>query len=601
MRLMALIHFAALASFLFLFATLHAQRGRSDPAGRSLRVFLANMATWVLLEIFLYFPMSVGLEGIVYRAMAVCWIPSSFWFLRFVYRLLKIKTDWIYFLFAGISLVGVLVYVTTDLGLAGIKYGEWGTSDISTEHFIFFSAIPLTTGMMVVVLSIRQSYLSNVTIIRKSLRIIASGVLLVLATSASLEIMIFFTDGIWSTVRLSSCTSLLLIPFVIYAAKKFDFLSGGMVRVAEEIFEDIRDGIVLVDRNSLIQRVNPAAQSMLGVTANTAEGSEVDAILQNWSSLKEKKNGEMTVRDRTRSDRFLSISVSIVTSHSAHRGWIVLIRDLTEQKSAREVLQRSFKELEAEIESRTEEIRRTRRMEAIGTMTGGIAHDFNNLLTAIIGFTSAAREDLPVEHKIQRDLNEVLTAANKARDIVDQMLELGRHSDPQREMIEIGPFVERVLTLVESFLPAPISLKRQLLKDEAFVMGDPTQLHQAIMNLCTNGYQSMKETGGELVVSVRIIGLSTGAGSSRRPLEPGQSVRISVADTGPGIDRDMLDRVFEPTGTTNSDSSEVGMAMAMRIAREHNGTIMIDSEKGRGSIFSLLLPIVAADKASNRR
>ncbi len=591
MRVMALIHLVALAGFLFLGATLYAQRGRSDPAGGSLRVFLANMATWVLLEIFLYFPMSVGLEDAIYRVMAVCWIPSSFWFLRFVYRLLKIKNDWIYFLFAGISFVGVIVYVTTDLGLAGTERHKWGASDIRAGHFLFFSAIPMTAGVMAVLLSIRRSYSPNVNVIRKPLRIVASGVLLVLATSASFEIMIMCTNGIWSTVRLSSCTPLLLIPFVVYAAKKFDFLSGGMVRVAEEIFEDVRDGIVLVDRNGLVQRVNPAAQSMLGIAANTAEGSPVDTILKNWSILREKRKGEMTVRDRTRSDRFLDMSVSIVTSHSAHRGWIVLIRDLTEQKNAREVLQRSFKELEAEIESRTEEIRRTRRMEAIGTMTGGIAHDFNNLLAAIIGFTSAAKEDLPVEHKIQRDLNEVLTAANRARDIVDQMLELGRHSDPQREMIEIGSFVERVLTLVESFLPASISLERQPLKDEAFVMGDSTQLHQAIMNLCTNGYQSMKETGGELVVSVRIIGMSIGAGSSRKPLEPGQSVRISVADTGPGIDRDMLDRVFEPTGTTTPDLSDVGLAMAMRIAREHDGTIMVESEKGRGSIFSLLLPV----------
>ena len=596
MRIMALIHFAALAGFLFLFATLHAQRGKSDPAGRSLRVFLANMAMWVLLEIFLYFPMAVGLEDIIYRAMSVFWIPSSFWFLRFVYRLLKIENDWIYFLFAGISLVGILVYITTDLGLVGTERHKWGASDIRAEHFLFFAAIPSTAGVAAVLLTIRRSYSPSVKVIRKSLRIVASGVLLVLAASASLEIMVMCTEGIWSTVRLSSCTPLLLFPFVVYTVKKFDFLSGGMARVAEEIFEDVRDGIVLVDRNGLIQRVNPAAQSMLGITANTVEGSPVDAILKNWSALREKRKGEMTVHDRTRGDKFLSMSVSIVTYHSANRGWIVLIRDLTEQQNAHEVLKRSFKELEAKIESRTEEIRRTRRMEAIGTMTGGIAHDFNNLLAAIIGFTSAAKEDLAVEHKIQRDLNEVLTAANKARDIVNQMLELGRHSAPQREMIEIGPFVERVLTLVESFLPPSIFLERQLLKDETFVMGDPTQLHQAIMNLCANGYQSMKETGGELVVSVRIIGLSTGAGSSRRPLEPGQSVRISIADTGPGIDRNMLDRVFEPTGTTAPDSSDVGLAMAMRIAREHEGTIMVESEKGQGSIFSLLLPVAAANK-----
>jgi PAS domain S-box-containing protein len=591
MRVMALIHLIALAGFLFFWATLHAQRGRSDLAGGSLRVFLANMAMWVLLEIFLYFPMSVGLEDIIYRVMAVCWIPSSFWFLRFVYRLIKIKNDWIYFLFAGISLVGVLVYVTTDLGLAGTERHGWGASDIRAEHFLFFFAIPLSAGLLATLLSIRRSYSSNVNIIRKSLRIVGFGVLLVLGISASLEIMIMCTEGIWSTVRLSSCTPLLLIPFVVYTVKKFDFLSGGLTRVAEEIFEDVRDGIILVDRNSLIQRVNPAAQSMLGVTANTVEGSGVDTIINNWSSLKEKRAGEMTVCDQTQSNKFLSLSVSIVTYHSAHRGWIVLIRDLTEQQNAREVLKRSFKELESEIEIRTEEIRRTRRMEAIGTMTGSIAHDFNNLLAAIIGFTSAAKEDLPVEHKIQRDLNEVLIAANRARDIIDQMLELGRHSDPRREMIEIGLFVDRVLTLVESFLPASISLERQPLQGEAYVMGDPTQLHQAIVNLCTNGYQSMKRAGGKLVVSVRVIGLSTGAGSSRKPLEPGQSVRISVTDTGPGIDRDMLDRVFETTGTNMPDSNDMGMAMAMRIAREHEGTIMVESEKGQGSIFSLLLPV----------
>ena len=150
MRIMALIHFAALASFLFLFATLHAQRGKSDPAGRSLRVFLANMAMWVLLEIFLYFPMTLGLEDIIYRAMSVFWIPSSFWFLRFVYRLLKIENDWIYYLFAGISLVGILVYITTDLGLAGIERHEWGVSDIRAEHFLFFAVIPLSFSLTII-------------------------------------------------------------------------------------------------------------------------------------------------------------------------------------------------------------------------------------------------------------------------------------------------------------------------------------------------------------------------------------------------------------------------------------------------------------------
>jgi CheY-like chemotaxis protein len=233
-------------------------------------------------------------------------------------------------------------------------------------------------------------------------------------------------------------------------------------------------------------------------------------------------------------------------------------------------------------------------MEAIGTLAGGIAHDFNNILFPIIGYTEITMEDLPNDSTGRANLREVLAAANRAQELVQQILTFSRSDEQERKPLKIQVIVKEALKLLKSTVPATIEIVQNIDPACGPVLADPTRIHQIVMNLCTNAYHAMAETGGRMEVNLRKTEVDPDALDHNLGIRPGPALALSVRDTGPGMDRFTLGRVFEPYFTTKDPTKGTGMGLAVvhGIVKACGGGIQVESEAGEGATFTIFFPVL---------
>ncbi len=241
-----------------------------------------------------------------------------------------------------------------------------------------------------------------------------------------------------------------------------------------------------------------------------------------------------------------------------------------------------------------EELQQARKMEAIGTLAGGIAHDFNNILSAIIGYTELCQMETSSQTRAGEFLAGIHQAALRARDLVQQILIFSRKQDNSLVPIQVTPLLREALQLIRSSLPSTITIKSHLRADDAMVKGDQTRMHQVIINLCTNAYQAIDERPGLMEVSLDLIVLDTDSTIRGTTLEAGRYVRLQVCDDGPGMDRETMERIFEPYFTTKATGKGTGLGLALvdSIVREHGGAVTVESAAGSGTTFTVYLPLL---------
>jgi PAS domain S-box-containing protein len=260
-------------------------------------------------------------------------------------------------------------------------------------------------------------------------------------------------------------------------------------------------------------------------------------------------------------------------------------RDVTEQKRAT----RERAVLEAQL-------RQSQKMEAVGTLAGGIAHDFNNIIGAILGNAALAREDIGSNHAARQSIEEIDKAGRRARDLVQQILAFSRKQALARSVIALGPVVEEALKLLQATLPAGVRLEAVCAPDAPNVIADQTQVHQVLMNLCTNAWHAMEGRPGHIDIRLEEVTVDAEFARMHADLRPGKCVRLSVRDTGKGMDAAMLERIFEPFFTTKAidEGTGLGLSVVHGIVRGHGGAIVVDSTPGIGTTFQLYFPAVDA-------
>ncbi len=236
-------------------------------------------------------------------------------------------------------------------------------------------------------------------------------------------------------------------------------------------------------------------------------------------------------------------------------------------------------------------LRQAQKMEAIGTLAGGIAHDFNNILSAIMGYTELSMMDLSKESEAKYNLKEIYKASQRAKDVVKQILTFSRQSDLERKPLKIDPIVKEVIKMLKASLPSTIKIRQHIDSEAGIVEADPTQIHQIIMNLCTNAYHAMSKTGGLLDVRVENAELSPEI-ARRLEVHSGNYLMLTVSDTGDGMRPEMLERIFEPYFTTKEKDKGTGMGLAVvhGILKSYGGTIAVDSTRGKGTVFTVYIP-----------
>jgi PAS domain S-box-containing protein len=240
------------------------------------------------------------------------------------------------------------------------------------------------------------------------------------------------------------------------------------------------------------------------------------------------------------------------------------------------------------------QLQHAQRMEAIGTLAGGIAHDFNNILSAIIGYTEIALFQEPSEgSSVHHSLEQVLGAAERAKDLVKQILAFSRQAEEERRPVLIEPLVKEALKLLRATLPTTIEIRQSIAPHEGSVMADPTQIHQVLMNLCTNAHHAMREKGGVLEVRLESATLDADEAAAR-DLRSGRYLALSVNDTGCGMSPEVVGRIFDPYFTTKEKAVGTGLGLAVvhGIVKGHGGAISVESKPGKGSTFTVYLPLI---------
>jgi PAS domain S-box-containing protein len=248
---------------------------------------------------------------------------------------------------------------------------------------------------------------------------------------------------------------------------------------------------------------------------------------------------------------------------------------------------------EVDKEKLNSQLQQALKLEAIGTLASGIAHDFNNILSAILGYTELAQLKLPPDSEVGNDLAEVFRAVNRAKYLVKQILTFSRQAEHERRPLQIHLIVKEALKLLRASIPTTIEIQTKIDAQCGTVLADPTQIHQVLMNLCTNAYQAMRETGGVLAIELsRVEILQEDDKVAALHLAPGSYVQLQVSDTGCGMDRALQERIFEPYFTTRKKGEGTGMGLALvhGIVKDHDGHITVYSESGKGSIFHVYLP-----------
>ncbi|VAW36983.1 multi-sensor hybrid histidine kinase, partial [hydrothermal vent metagenome] len=358
-------------------------------------------------------------------------------------------------------------------------------------------------------------------------------------------------------------------------------------KLFESIFNAVPDAFVFADSEWKIKLCNQGFVNMFGYSDSEVVGlktkilyaDEADFERQGLIRFNPKAKEQLIPYEinfkRRDGTVFPSETIGTVVKTKDEKGiigYLALVRDVTLRKEAEK------------------HQRHLQKMEALGTLSGGIAHDFNNLLNVISGFTDLTLLDLQVGSLQYRNLREVKNASKRATDLVKQILSFSRGLEEELRPMAVQHLIKEVVNLLSSTLPATIQVKQHI-EPCGMVLADTSQIHQVLMNLCTNAFHAMRQTGGVLAIGLRQEEINS---VGFKGLSAGNYALLTVSDTGCGMSDDVKERIFEPYFTTKEQEEGTGLGLATvhGIIKAHGGMITVESELNKGSVFRVYLPII---------
>ena len=375
---------------------------------------------------------------------------------------------------------------------------------------------------------------------------------------------------------------------------------------AQDIFRAIPVGLFLYqhqppDKLILIYG-NPASERITGLKARDWIGREFNDI---WPEARADGTTEAFLNvvrtGRTYESEQISYDHNLIKKAVLVRAFVMsgsrlgaTVEDVTERRRGQE-----------EKEQLAAQLRQAQKMEALGVLAGGIAHDFNNILTSIIGYSELNIKDLEADSPTGRRAANIFQAGLRARELVNQILTFSRQGDSEKEVINLASLVDEVMKMIRGGTPASVSINKLLDSERLFIRGNSGQIHQLLVNLCTNAVDAMGEAGGLLTVALSEERLTETTRLGAFTLRPGRYAVLSTADNGPGVAEDILDRIFDPFFTTKPRGRGIGMGLAVvhGVVKSHHGAVAVSSAPGRGTVFRVFLPAVqeAADQPPAER
>ncbi|MBM3555985.1 MAG: response regulator, partial [Alphaproteobacteria bacterium] len=378
----------------------------------------------------------------------------------------------------------------------------------------------------------------------------------------------------WSLVRLLDVTTIERARAALEATRQ----------KSDAILETMIDGVVVFDEKGVVERVNAAAEAMFG------RGRD-DLLGRTLATLFDPNETDLAAR-LARPDELVGTTIEGTGRASDGKGFAAQLGigalgadwRIADRRSRP---RRSFVATIRDVSRQKEvdrQLRQAQKMEAVATLSGGIAHDFNNLLAVVLGYASLIALDVPDDAKDLRDgLATIETAARRGKDLIRQLLAFSRGGGEAREPLDLAPLAKEVAKLARATLPPGVTLRLALPGGPATVLANATQMHQVLLNLCTNAVQAIGSGAGRIDLALDV---------TDRDLDGARIVRLVVADTGPGIDPALADRIFDPFFTTKpvGQGTGLGLAVVQGIIRDHGGTIRVESALGQGARFEIELP-----------
>lgn len=359
------------------------------------------------------------------------------------------------------------------------------------------------------------------------------------------------------------------------------------------ILEANPDPMVVYDLNGYPEYLNPAFTSVFGWTLDELQGQTIPFLPDDQKDATHEKIKEIfehgqslcfETRRYTKDKHIIEVLVSAAVNKDENGspvGMVVNLTDVTQTKA----LENQYKQAQ--------------RMEAMGTLAGGVAHDFNNILSGIFGHAHLAEIEIEDKERARDHIRQVVKSSQRASDLVQQILTFSRKKENAKEYLHLYIVIKEALKLIRSTIPASIEIEESI-QSKGTVLADPTQMHQVLMNLCTNAYHAMIDAGGVLTVKLEEKEISGTRNSAGDSLKPGRYVVLEVSDTGQGMDEYTLEKAFEPYFTTKSRGKGTGLGLALvhAIVQEHNGHIEVKSSQGKGTGFTIYLPITEKESHS---
>ena len=361
-------------------------------------------------------------------------------------------------------------------------------------------------------------------------------------------------------------------------------------------FESISDGVLVVDLKGRVTNLNERFLELWGVPRDLPN-HERDEVLLSYVIRQLKDPGAFVARVKSLYAHPEECSSDLVEFADGR----VFERDSRPQRDGSKIVGRvwSFRDISRRVAAEREKhhlvevLAQSQKMEAVGTLAGGIAHDFNNILTGVIGYAELARARLPATHPSAVDLGDVLSAGERARDLVRRILTFSRKHKPEKHAVSLKPVIGEILKLLRATIPASIEIHADFQEAADCVLADAAQIHQAVLNLATNAVHAMG--GGHGTLNVRLENISGSELLAREDarLLTGDWVRVSVSDTGNGMDPATLRRIFEPFYTTKQpgEGTGLGLAVVHGIVTAHGGIVTVKSAPEKGSTFHLWFPL----------